>query len=279
MQKDYQPAPGERGLASPADFIGGCFDWEKAGRTIPGPIAQVLESETWRAAKPWLEGLPPGSRVLDGGCGTGEWALHLAGRGLRLTAVDIQAPLIARLQELNTGCDFRVGDLSALPDAAESYDAYYSWGTFEHFELGLAPCLTEAWRVLKPGGRLLFTVPFQNWRQHRRQQAPLAAWDENYDPDRGYGAPLRFYQWRLTAPELARELARQGFADTVIQPVEINVGLTRMLRHDLGLNPAGLAGRWLRRLGRRLLPPSLAAHMLFATARKGTSVPCPPRLG
>jgi ubiquinone/menaquinone biosynthesis C-methylase UbiE len=47
-----------------------------------------------RALRPWLQ-VPPGTRVLDVGCGLGRWSCELAARGARVTGVDISPTMIA----------------------------------------------------------------------------------------------------------------------------------------------------------------------------------------
>src|SRR5690606_19977165 len=115
----------------------------------------------------------------------------------RVIGLDISRETIATLQRLFPEAEFAVRDIrqTALPES--SVDLYYSWGVFEHFEEGLQRCIGEAFRVLRPGGVLVITVPFENLRQrwlHRRRK-PVAA-----------GPGLRFYQWRLRPEELREEL-------------------------------------------------------------------------
>ena len=43
-----------------------------------------------------------------------------------------------------------------------SLGAYISLGVMEHFEDGCAAAMAEAFRVLKPGGLMFFTVPLEN---------------------------------------------------------------------------------------------------------------------
>ena len=56
----------------------------------------------------------------------------------------------------------RAGDVHGLPYADNSFGGYLSFGVLEHFEAGMAQPLAEAYRVLKPGGILVLTIPYPN---------------------------------------------------------------------------------------------------------------------
>ena len=59
--------------------------------------------------------VPPGARVLDAGCGTGRYAVELAGHGYRVTGVDRSRELVAVARRRGHLAAFVVGDLAALP--------------------------------------------------------------------------------------------------------------------------------------------------------------------
>ena len=56
----------------------------------------------------------------------------------------------------------RQGDICNLPYKDNSLGAYISLGVLEHFEEGAEKPLSEAKRVLMPGGIAIFTLPFNN---------------------------------------------------------------------------------------------------------------------
>ena len=64
--------------------------------------------------------LPPGSDVLDAGCGTGRVGAELARRGYRVVGVDSDASMLAEAPAV-PGADWRLADLDALVDV-EAYD-------------------------------------------------------------------------------------------------------------------------------------------------------------
>jgi ubiquinone/menaquinone biosynthesis C-methylase UbiE len=104
------------------------------------------------------------SNVLEIGCGSGRYALQVAGQvGCRIVGVDINAAAIenanhlAAAQNLSSQVKLQVADVSrplAFGDAA--FDAVFSNDVLCHVRGRLA-LLQEIFRVLKPGGRFLFS--------------------------------------------------------------------------------------------------------------------------
>jgi SAM-dependent methyltransferase len=100
-------------------------------------------------------GVDTGDRLLDMACGSG-LALEFAElRGARCAGIDASARLLAIAKDRCPDADLRSGDMNALPWGDETFDVVTSfrgiWGTTPH-------ALTEAFRVLVPGGRLGLTV-------------------------------------------------------------------------------------------------------------------------
>jgi SAM-dependent methyltransferase len=103
---------------------------------------------------------PPGSTVLDAGCGTGHHAVMLARLGYRVTGIDIVSEAIRRGRELATSegveADLIVGDATDLAALDATFDASLDVGLFhalsdgdvERYVAGLAT-------VVRPGGTAL----------------------------------------------------------------------------------------------------------------------------
>ncbi len=126
-------------------------------------------------APPWVQmirtRLEPGRdlagrRVLEIGCGRGDFARWLAGLAERprlLVAADFAVSAVAAGQSVGhkKGLDriaWQVADIGALgfPDA--SFDTVFSLETIEHCP-SPARAVSELARVLAPGGRLFLTTP------------------------------------------------------------------------------------------------------------------------
>jgi SAM-dependent methyltransferase len=109
-----------------------------------------------------LLGVWPGGRVLDAGCGIGRLMLRLQRRGCETVGVDIvRRDLLAgqrHLAGLEPLASFVEGDGGRLPFADASFDLVACTEVLEHCaDANLA--LRELARVLRPGGRLVVSVP------------------------------------------------------------------------------------------------------------------------
>jgi ubiquinone/menaquinone biosynthesis C-methylase UbiE len=235
--------------------------WEQQGGP-QGRTERILRREEFKILWSYVQKLPKGSRLLDGGCGMGDWVLWLTRAGYPTLGLDVSKLTIGKLKEMFPDMEFAAGDIRAtgLPD--NSVDAYFSWGTFEHFEDGFGPVVTEAFRVVKPGGLLFVSTPFVNLR-HALRDTLLEKWRL---PPRN--ARMRFYQWRLTRAELAQILAQHGFAVDDVQVIHKRSGLQRWLQQSFGLDPNSTITRGIAVLLYPFVPKVAIGHMILAIARK-----------
>jgi len=113
----------------------------------------------------WLD-LSPGKLLLDVACGAGGPALRMAATtGCRLVGIDAHEQAIANAglltvqRGLSHLAEFRVVDASQpLPFPDESFHAITSIDAINHLP-DRGQVIAEWARLLKPGGRLLFTDP------------------------------------------------------------------------------------------------------------------------
>jgi len=262
MRRDervYDPVEGEEEIAAIE------AQWTRIWNDQGGPqghAERITRREEFRIIRPYIDQLPKGARLFDGGCGVGDWVLWFTRAGYPTVGLDVSKSTIAKLKDMFPDVEFVVGDIRATNFLDASFDAYFSWGTFEHFEEGFDRVVGEAFRILKPGGLLFVSTPFFNLR-HAFRDVLRDSW--RISPQR---VPTRFYQWRLTRGELARVLARGGFAVEDIKIIHKRQGLQRWLQHAFGLDPVRNITKGLAVLLMPFVPKVVIGHMILAIARK-----------
>jgi len=125
--------------------------WEDAPDPLPG-------FDVARRRAFLLEHVRGGERVLDLGCGEGDFAAAAAQAGpAEVLGVDVAAEAVRRARARHPDLRFeRVED--ALPAQDASFDLVWCSEVLEHV-LDTATLLSEARRVLRTGGLLLVTTP------------------------------------------------------------------------------------------------------------------------
>jgi ubiquinone/menaquinone biosynthesis C-methylase UbiE len=162
------------------------------GRILPVRMAVALD----------LAAPGPGQRVLDVGCGRGELLHHSAARGAMAFGVDYAEAAIEISRRLKRHHEsaghpgqihLQLASGLALPYRANSFDIAFLLDVVEHLHhKELSRTLSEIYRVLVPGGRLVVhTMPnlwyyrlgyplfrgFQRLRGVRLPKNPRSRWD------------------------------------------------------------------------------------------------------
>ncbi|MGI6238632.1 MAG: class I SAM-dependent methyltransferase [Christensenellales bacterium] len=99
--------------------------------------------------------------VLDVACGSGLYAQALQARGYRVTAVDLDEAMIARLRERDASVDAHVIDMLRIDSLGRTFDFIYCIGnSLVHLpdNASIAAFLAACARVLRPGGKLLIQI-------------------------------------------------------------------------------------------------------------------------
>jgi SAM-dependent methyltransferase len=167
----------------------------------------------------------PGERVLDLGCGAGRFVAALRDAGADPVGVELAEAALERARHNAPGADLRLlEEDGSLPLEHASVDLVWCSEVLEHVA-DTGHLLLESRRVLRPGGRLLVTVPFHG--RVKGAAIALLRFDAHFDP---LGQHLRFY----TRSSLAATLERSGFEDVAVRawggPPLLRTGLTARAR-------------------------------------------------
>jgi SAM-dependent methyltransferase len=218
-------------------------------------------------------------RILEAGCGSGRLVVALLSRGFKhVEGMEREPGTIERVKEIFPGLPVRVGDVLRIDRQGDYYDGYISLGVVEHRIEGPEPYLREAWRVLKPGGCAIFSVPYVNPLRSLKCGLGLIG--------RVPGRKSVFYQYAFTKSEFRSILRLAGFEvvdargtgglNALRQELPLLLNLLRVLPGGQRVLACLRGSRWIDRLG----------HMILFVCRKrlpreelrgDTSQPRPPR--
>jgi len=152
----------------------------------------------------------PPERILEIGPGEGWLTELLAGRGHQVTVIDMARGWLGRDEAARA--HRTQGSMTALPFASGRFDVVIAAEVIEHIP-DHARALAEAARVLRPGGRLLVTVPYREVLRYVT------------DRDTGERREVNGHLHTFDETTLAAAMIRAG-----TEPVTRFVGPTRLTR-------------------------------------------------
>jgi SAM-dependent methyltransferase len=159
-----------------------------------------------------------GKRAIELGCGGAQFGLALSKAGAEVTGVDISSEQLAHARDLAAEHDEEielieasVTDIPMIED--ESYDLAFSAFAFQWVE-DLRSCFLEAHRVLKPGGRLVFSVDHPLYRCLDPETGELTTSYFDDSPRREYSEEFdaEMVIYRRTVSDIVTALLDAGFS-------------------------------------------------------------------
>lgn len=182
-------------------------------------------------------GSGPGDRVLDAGCGLGN-VTHLLERavpGLVVTGIDPDPARLATARAQGVRSPLLAADGCRLPFPRGAFDAIVCSEVLEHVPDDAA-LLRDLRRVLRPGGRLVVTVPHADhpwtWDPVNRVRSRLGVRPVRTGLFAGHWTGhLRLYR----PAELAERLTAAGFeVDAIHEQTSVTLPFAHLLLYGIG---------------------------------------------
>ena len=170
--------------------------------------AEANDLTSDQLGKVLLQAMSPQGLHLEAGCGAGYWVAALLHHGLMIEGIEYSSDLVALVHSANPKLPVRQGNVLHIDSPDNYYDSYLSIGVVEHRVEGPEPFLTEANRVLKPGGKIFISVPY--FGPIRLLKSRLSLYDRK-PPD------LPFFQYGFTSKEFTIYLQKAGFSIEMVK--------------------------------------------------------------
>jgi 2-polyprenyl-3-methyl-5-hydroxy-6-metoxy-1,4-benzoquinol methylase len=134
-------------------------DWHRQRQAVEGEHGPEAKT-AWHLMALKHLGDVAGLRVLEIGCGSGEFSKVLGERGATVTAADISPVAVDHARKVTSGLPVtvEVADVMSLPYGDETFDLVVSLETLEHTPDPFT-ATAQLVRVTKRRGRLIITTP------------------------------------------------------------------------------------------------------------------------
>ncbi len=220
------------------------------------------------------EVLPEDQLILDAGCGLGRWVSYFRRRGYDVIGLDTSVERMSTGREYAGGFPAVCASVLRTPFPDHTFGAVMCFGLVEHFEQGPSEALRELHRILRPGGILLVSVPYNNLV---RKLVVNPLYLLRNLKRRLLRCPLTFNEYRFSAGEMCRLLGESGFEvcscypDELVPPKCVGLFVDRLLLQG-GLRDAtswetGAAGKTLRKVLDKISPWLCAGGVLCVGRR------------
>lgn len=138
-----------------------------------------------RYMEAFVELLPsPDGGVLDLGCGSGRDLRELGRRGIAATGIDLSWGMLEAAEEMAPQAEVLLGDMRALPFEQHIFSGVWSCASLVHLSFeGALTALTDAHRVLRPGGGIFVSVVAGVGDEWRVTDSGAMKWFQRYSEE------------------------------------------------------------------------------------------------
>ncbi len=143
--------------------------WSSYFEHTPQQLAALWTSRLADVAR-WTDGRVP--RLLDIGCGWGDFLHFACGRGWQVSGFEFSRS-VARVAQEKYGLAVRVGSLEEMGFPEQSFDLITMWHVLEHLRDPLG-ALARIEKLLAPGGVLALEVPNLNFLVRKSWRYPMS---------------------------------------------------------------------------------------------------------
>lgn len=171
-----------------------------------------------------------GTTVLEIGCGAAQCARWLVGQGARAVGLDLSQAQLAHAARLDRATGLRVpvvcGTATRLPFADDVFDIAFSSFGAAQFVADAGTFVSEAARVLRPGGLLAFSVTHPvRWclpddPGEDGLRVTSSYWDRTPYVEEDDAGRARYVEHHRTLGDWVGLLSAQGFALTALHEPE-----------------------------------------------------------
>lgn len=195
----------------------------------------------------WLKS--PTDYILEAGCGIGRVVKYIYDKGYtNVKGIELNEAAVKWVNENYPELDILQGDVLEMPYEEDFFDVILSYGVVEHFPKGLHEPLIAHYKILKPGGVIIFTVPSLNfirritywWTLNKYKFNPRLnplirkifgkkpiVMDTNNDQYIYMKFPIngKFFEYRFTPSQFLKALTKAGFKIIKSMPISHIDGL------------------------------------------------------
>ncbi len=187
--------------------------WESIwdGASMQVELEAVQSERAQETINAYLPFLNKDDVHIEAGSGLSAVVIALRQMGYDVHGLDYAVNALVESQRYDPTLPLAAGDIHHLPYPENTFGSYLSFGVLEHFEHGMQPALKEAYRILKPGGAVVLTIPYPNlvYRlvQFKRKLSGASALTDD-----------EFYESTYTQQQLIDNVKEVGFEVALCQP-------------------------------------------------------------